>query len=154
MLSESMRQACLQEADGVALVRSAERQSGLGEVFTPTELVLEMLEQLPDDMWADGEPMLDPTCGNGQFIAAVAIVKREMGHNSVLASVYGVDLMPDNVADTKSRLLAIAGDTEANRAMVEQNIICADGLRYHYRFDGTPLYDDENDARHFGNLFG
>lgn len=112
-----------------------------GEVFTPTKLVLEMIEQLPDDQWEDGKTFLDPTCGNGQFLSAVTIIKRELGHKNPLASVYGVDLMPDNVAETKARLLAIAGDTEANRAIVENNIVEADGLKYHWRFDGSPPYD-------------
>ena len=29
------------------------------------------------------------------------------------------------------------------------NLVCADGLRYHYRFDGTYPYDDEPDPRLF-----
>ena len=27
--------------------------------------------------------------------------------------------------------------------IVEKNIVCADALRYHYRFDGSHPYDDE-----------
>jgi hypothetical protein len=40
---------------------------------------------------------------------------------------------------------------------VEQNIVCADALRYHYRFDGSHPYDDETKAKaeedHLNNLF-
>lgn len=40
---------------------------------------------------------------------------------------------------------------------VENNIVCADGLRYHYRFDDSHPYDDEirekEKQKHFDSLF-
>jgi hypothetical protein len=39
------------------------------------------------------------------------------------------------------------------RHIVEQNIVCADGLRYHYRFDGSYPYDDEQKEIIFESLF-
>jgi len=44
-------------------------------------------------------------------------------------------------------------DREDLRHIVEQNILCADGLRYHYRFDGSHPYDDEIKDVIFSNLF-
>jgi hypothetical protein len=41
---------------------------------------------------------------------------------------------------------------ESLRPIVEQNIVCADALRYHYRFDGSDPYETDAD-RHFNNLF-
>lgn len=129
----------IKESTDRQLVRSSERQSDLGEVFTPSELVIEILEQLPDENWEDGKTFLDPTCGNGQFLAAVAIVKMSLNHTNVLNSIYGVDIMQDNVAECRERLIAIAGDTLANRKIVENNIRCEDGLAYGYTFGTSPF---------------
>jgi len=71
-----------------------------------------------------------------------------------LSTVYGVDLMEDNVELCRERLLCGREDL---RHIVEQNIVCADGLRYHYRFDGSHPYDDEakqqQQQEHFASLF-
>ena len=42
--------------------------------------------------------------------------------------------MPDNVKLCQDRLLQ---GQEAYRSIVEQNIVCADALKYDYSFDGT-----------------
>ena len=102
--------------------------------FTPTPLVLEILVQLPQTVWEDGKTYLDPTSGNGQFLAAVLIIKKEFGHPNPLSTIYGVDLMQDNVDECRQRLLDIAGDTPANRKIVTHNIRCEDGLTYDYSF--------------------
>lgn len=138
IFSEKSKQLCLVESKSHLLLRSQERSNALGEVFTPTALVLEILEELPDEQWEEGKTFLDPTCGNGQFLAAVAIIKRELGHDDPLASIYGVDLMADNVEETKQRLLAICGDTKENREHLENNILCKDGLTYEYTFGQSP----------------
>lgn len=132
----------MDESKNRVLVRNAERQTELGEVFTPTELVLEILEQMPESIWEEGKTFLDPTCGNGQLLAPVAIIKRELGHKNWLETIYGVDLMQDNVNETRERLLAIAGNTEENRKIVENNIRQADGLTYDYSFGGPGSLED------------
>jgi hypothetical protein len=62
--------------------------------------------------------------------------------------------MPDNVKLCQDRLLC---GQEHLRHIVEQNIVCADALRYHYRFDGSHPYDDETKAKaeedHLNTLF-
>jgi len=122
------------------LTRSKERISKLGEVFTPTELVLEMLDELPVEMWEDGKTFLDPTCGNGQFLVQVLKRKIALGHKETLSTIYGADIMQDNVSECKERLLAIAGNTKANRKILNTNIVCEDGLVYDYSF-GTGLFE-------------
>ena len=134
MIAKKIKELCIDESNKVVLIKNRQRVRDLGEVFTPTELVLEMLEHLPAEQWEDGKTFLDPTCGNGQFLAVVAIIKRELGHKSVLSSIYGVDLMEDNVAECKRRLLAIAGDNSENRAILDNNILCRNGLEYDYSF--------------------
>lgn len=126
---------------GVARDRS--RIKATSEVFTPTPLVQDVLGQLPVEVFTDpGKTFLDPSCGDGQFLDEV--LRRKMEHGSsfeqALSTTYGVDLMPDNVRECRERLLCGREDL---RPIVEQNIVCADGLRYHYRFDGSPPYDDK-----------
>ena len=123
--------------------REKTRVKATGEVFTPTDLVQEVLDQLPQDQFTDtSKTFLDPSCGDGQFLGEVLIRKIENGSTfeQALSTVYGVDLMQDNVELCRERLLCGREDL---RHLVEKNIVCADGLRYHYRFDGSEPYDVE-----------
>jgi hypothetical protein len=123
--------------------REKSRVKATGEVFTPTPLVDEVLDQLPRESFTDpNKTFLDPSCGDGQFLGEVLICKMENGSTfqQALSTIYGVDLMKDNVDLCRERLLCGREDL---RHIVEQNIVCADGLRYHYRFDNSYPYDDE-----------
>ena len=129
------------------------RVKSTGEVFTPTPLVQEMLGQVSQDQFTDTtKTFLDPSCGDGQFLGEVLIRKMENGSTfeQALSTIYGVDLMEDNVELCKERLLCGREDL---RHIVEQNIVCVDGLRYHYRFDGSHPYDDEQSEIIFDSLF-
>jgi hypothetical protein len=116
------------------------------EIFTPTELVqssLDLLESQNPGMFKDpNKTFIDNSCGDGQFLGEVLIRKVENGSTfeQALSTVYGVDLMQDNVDLCRKRLLC---GQEHLKHIVEQNIVCADALRYHYRFDNSYPYDDE-----------
>lgn len=125
--------------------RSQQRVKATGEVFTPTELVQEMLDQLPRNLFTDpARTFLDNSCGDGQFLGEVLIRKMENGSTfeQALSTVYGVDLMSDNVAECRQRLLCGREDLQH---IVDKNIVCADALRYHYRFDNTDPYASAQD---------
>lgn len=139
MINPKIKQNCLIESKEYFLTKSPERIKELGEVFTPTELVLEILDQLPEEVWEDGKTYLDPTCGNGQFLAAVLIIKQSLNHTNPLSTIYGVDIMQDNVDECQQRLIAIAGNTEKNWKTVKNNILCKDGLTYDYGFGTNPI---------------
>jgi hypothetical protein len=133
--------------------REKTRVKATGEVFTPTPLVEEILDTMDQSMFIDSKKtFLDPTCGDGQFLASVLYRKLEHGSTleQALSTVYGVDLMQDNVELCRERLLCGRDDL---RHIVERNIVCADGLRYHYRFDGSHPYDDEVKSKEFNNRF-
>jgi hypothetical protein len=132
--------------------RTQARVKATGEVFTPTELVREVLEQIPIVQFTDPDKtFLDNSCGDGQFLGEVLIRKMENGSTfeEALSTVYGVDMMQDNVDECRKRLLC--GREDLNH-IVEQNIVCADALRYHYRFDGSHPYDDETKEQEKDNL--
>ena len=123
--------------------REHSRVKATGEVFTPTPLVEEILDKMDPLLFTNSEKtFLDPACGDGQFLASVLYRKLQNGidFETALSTIYGVDLMSDNVDLCRERLLCGREDL---RHIVEKNIVCADGLRYHYRFDGSYLYDEE-----------
>jgi hypothetical protein len=114
--------------------RDKVRVKATGEVFTPTPLVQEILGKLPIEQFTDPtKTFLDPSCGDGQFLGEVLIRKMENGSTfeQALSTVYGVDLMQDNVDLCRERLLCGREDL---RFIVEQNIVCYDALKYDYKF--------------------
>lgn len=101
-----------------------------GEVFTPTSLVNEMLDKLPQEVFTDkNKTFLDNSCGNGQFLSAVLERKMENGisHKQALKTIYGVELDFNNAKECRERLLRGSKDIELMK-LVEHNIICADAL--------------------------
>ena len=123
--------------------RTQARVKATGEVFTPTELVREMLEQIPVDQFTDpAKTFLDNSCGDGQFLGEVLIRKMENGSTfeQALQTIYGVDLMQDNVDLCRERLLC--GRTDLAH-IVERNIVCHDALIYDYSFNGTNMNQAE-----------
>jgi type I restriction-modification system DNA methylase subunit len=117
--------------------RDQNRVRATGEVFTPTPLVQEVLDQLHQELFTDStKTFLDPACGDGQFLSEVLIRKLEndIDFETALSTIYGVDLMPDNVRLCRDRLLC---GQEHLRHIVEKNIVEADGLEYKYLF-GEP----------------
>lgn len=124
-----------------SIQRETARVKMTGEVFTPTELVEQVLDTLPKEEFTDpNKTFLDNSCGDGQFLASVLYRKLENGidFETALRTIYGVELMQDNVDLCRQRLLC--GYQELY-PIVERNIVCADGLLYHYRFDGSFPYD-------------
>ena len=136
---------------GVA--REKSRVKATGEVFTPTELVQEVLDKLDPELFTDPtKTFLDPSCGDGQFLSEVLIRKLESGaqFEDALATVYGVDLMPDNVSLCRERLLCGREDL---RPVVERNIVCADALEYDYSFNGETRTVKQKQEDHLNSLF-
>lgn len=87
--------------------RTVDRVRATGEVFTPTALVVEMLASIPLERFAPGKTVLDPACGDGQFLVAakwVKILHHGMTEESALADLYGIDIMRDNVNLCRRRL--------------------------------------------------
>jgi type I restriction-modification system DNA methylase subunit len=130
--------------------RERNRVKATGEVFTPTPLVEEILDKIDQSLFSDPtKTFLDPSCGDGQFLASVLYRKLENGieFEQALSTVYGVDLMQDNVDLCRDRLLCGREDL---RHIVEKNIVCHDGLTYDYSFNGTNKTEAET---RFESLF-
>tara|TARA_A200000159_G_scaffold35255_1_gene31696 strand:+ start:56 stop:508 length:453 start_codon:yes stop_codon:yes gene_type:complete len=111
--------------------RDKQRIQSTAEIFTPTDLVIEMLGKINIDRLGAGKTVLDPACGDGQFLTAIKWVKvyvHEMTEEEALQDIYGVDIMRDNVDLCKKRL---GGGT----------ILMGDSLHPDKRLDGQT--DDE-----------
>ena len=87
--------------------RDKQRIQSTAEHFTPTDLVIEMLGNIDINRLGPGKTVLDPACGDGQFLMAVKCVKvhiHQMTEEEALEDIYGVDIMRDNVDLCKKRL--------------------------------------------------
>jgi hypothetical protein len=105
----------------VSLVKSKQRVADHGEVFTPAWMVEAMLDLVKDESERIDSRFLEPACGNGNFL--VQILRRkltavelkygkfdfERRHYALLGlmCLYGIELLPDNIAECRRNLLAI-----------------------------------------------
>lgn len=115
--------------------REYARVKSTGEVFTPTATVQRMLSKISIQEFQDPtKTFLDNSCGDGQFLSEILICKLENGSTfeQALSTIYGVDLMIDNVDLCRERLLC---GQEQFRHIVEKNIQCRDALKFGYNFE-------------------
>jgi len=111
-----------------------EKREANGEVFSPTELAQQILDQFPDSEFSEADKTwIDHSCGNGQFLSEILIRKLENGHDfeQALSTIYGVEICEANVIECRNRLLCGREDL---RHIVEKNIVCHDALTYDYSF--------------------
>ena len=134
------------------LIRSKKRVKDLGEVFTPPHIVNEMLDLVKDEVKKINSRVLEPSCGTGNFLIEILARKMvtvvdtftrsddvEFYTLYALSSIYGVDIAPDNVADSKERMKQVIGKFApqllgSEKSLVRinyilnRNIICGDFL--------------------------
>lgn len=87
--------------------RMSERVKKTGEVFTPTKTAIDLIKEIPIYEFGPGKSVLDPACGDGQFLVPVKYLKMiyfGMSEEDALNDIYGVDIMRDNVDMCKMRL--------------------------------------------------
>ena len=120
------------------------RRKQTAEDFTPLALVDEMLDKLPSEVFSDpSKTFLDNSAGNGNFLVRVLARKLEAGHPPIqaLSTVYGVELMADNVEEMRDRMLQVLlehhpdlDDTQKAEAIgiLNYNIVCHDALTWDY----------------------
>jgi hypothetical protein len=120
--------------------RDVHRVKITAEVFTKTELVLEILDKIeltqPNIFSNPTKTFIDNCCGDGQFLSEVVIRKIERSGCSLeqaLSTTYGVELMEDNVIECRKRL-AGPEPTDDIWEILNKNIVCHDALTYDYKF--------------------
>lgn len=105
----------------MSLIKSKQRVSDHGEVFTPEWMVEAMLDLVKDETERIDSRFLETACGDGKFLVKIlqrklAAVELKYGksdferqHYSLLAMmcIYGIELLADNIAECRSNLLTI-----------------------------------------------
>jgi hypothetical protein len=120
--------------------RDSHRIKVTAEIFTKTELVIEILDKIeltqPDIFFNQDKTFIDNSCGDGQFLSEVVIRKIERSGCSLeqaLKTTYGVEFMEDNVNECKKRL-AGPKPTDEIWEILNKNIVHHDALTYDYKF--------------------
>jgi hypothetical protein len=117
---------------GSEVDRSDARIDKTGEVFTPMELCIQMVNQISlEELQNPESTFLDPSAGNGNFM--VAMKERLLQYHSeqhiLNHMLYAVELMEDNHKEMCERL-----GVDANHP----HYVCHDALTYDYSF-GEPV---------------
>ena len=141
------------------LIKSRARVKELGEVFTPSHIVAKMLDLIPQEKLADPlSTWLEPACGTGNFL--IEILKRKLSYGAgathalqCLSSIYGIDISPENVLESRDRLYRyvlltvqcddLTGFLKQAQAILKANIQVGNALKpqditvtqYHWQCD-------------------
>lgn len=145
---------------GEKQIKSRERVTDHGEVFTPEWMVEAMLDLVKDETERIDSRFLEPACGSGNFLVKVlqrklAAVELKYGksdferrHYALLAlmCIYGIELLPDNIAECRANMLEILADYlkldesdelyQAASYVLSQNLVYGDALKMR-------TYDDQ-----------
>lgn len=142
-------------------IKSKERVSAHGEVFTNPREVNAMLDLVKPETERLDSRFLEPACGDGNFL--IEILRRKLAvcetrvkakqytqlqyeHDAIwaISSIYGIELLADNAAACRERLLNYFTEqyralykskckdccVEAARYIFSKNIIHGDALTY------------------------
>ena len=137
-------------------VKSKQRVAEHGEVFTAEREVNAMLDLVKDETERIDSRFLEPACGDGNFLTEILrrkldVVKKRYRKSpsdfekfSIIAitSIYGVDILADNVVECRKRLFAqwnkaytsvckeaANDDCRTSVAFIlERNILCGNAL--------------------------
>ncbi len=143
-------------------VKSRERVSDHGEVFTPEWMVEAMLDLVKDETERIDSRFLEPACGSGNFLVKIlrrklAAVERDYGKSDFerrqyallgLMCIYGIELLPDNIAECRANLLEIFAEYlnldekdelyVAAFVVLSENLIHGDAMKM-LTNDGQPI---------------
>jgi hypothetical protein len=136
----------------VNLVRSKQRVTDHGEVFTPDSVVQAMLDLVKAETERIDSRFLESACGSGNFLIQVlrrklAAVELKYGkgdfekrHYALLGlmCIYGIELLSDNIAECRESMLGILADYldvnvtddvyRAGAFVLSQNLVHGDAL--------------------------
>ena len=117
---------------GSTIERSDERIDLTGEVFTPMEVCVAMVNDIPESVLKNpNSTFLDNSAGAGNFMVALQTKLKEYHslqhiNNNML---YAVELMEDNHTEMCNKL---------GVSTSHPHFVCADALEYDYSF-GNPI---------------
>lgn len=125
-------------------VKSKQRVADHGEVFTAEREVNAMLDLVKQETERIDSRFLEPACGDGNFLSEIlrrkmTVVKRKYRRspidyekNAVLAacSIYGVDILMDNVIACRERMFKIWNKEYTSVCKKEANDDCREAVKF------------------------
>lgn len=125
-------------------VKSKQRIADHGEVFTSEREVNAMLDLVKQETERIDSRFLEPACGTGNFLAEILnrklkVVKSRYSKNKsdyekyavvAITSIYGVDILEDNVLECRDRMFSIFDEEYTKICKEEANDDCRDAVRY------------------------
>jgi hypothetical protein len=134
------------------LVKSRQRVSDHGEVFTPGWMVEDMIDLVKSESERIDSRFLEPACGSGNFLKSILVRKLntvqakfgksefERKHQALFAlmCIYGIELLADNLHECRSNLLKVFNEflgldesdtwSRAAQSVLVANILQGDAL--------------------------
>lgn len=125
-------------------VKSRKRVADHGEVFTSERDVNAMLDLVKQETERIDSRFLEPACGTGNFLAEILnrklkVVKKRYSNNKLdyekyavlaITSIYGVDILEDNVLECRNRMFSIFNDEYTKICKEDANDECREAVRY------------------------
>lgn len=138
---------------------SKSRVNENGEVFTPENIVKDMLDLVKEESYSITSTFLEPACGNGNFL--VEILRRKLKalehineHTEydknlclVVSTIYGIDISIDNVSASKSRMLDIIYEEYKNKWGVDISTELNNSIKF--ILDINIIWGDTLDRKRF-----
>lgn len=114
------------------------RQKQTGEVFTPAQLIEQMLDRVDVSLFAPGHTFLEPAAGDGNMVVAYLMRKLQHGctPTEALQDTFAVEYMKDNLKAMRARVLELCGRTPEHEAIVNEQIVHANFLDENDTEDG------------------
>jgi len=131
-----------------------DRRKGAGgtqEFFTPYSIVKRMCDKISEKDWSDpNKTFCEPCFGNGQFI--IYIIWNRLMHGidwkTALETLYGVELMQDNVYETHGRIIKLFDmmnidyDEDVAMDIILRNLVCHDFFTWNFE-EWRPYTEEE-----------
>lgn len=125
-------------------VKSKQRIADHGEVFTSEREVNAMLDLVKQETERIDSRFLEPACGTGNFLAEILnrklkVVKSRYSKNKsdyekyavvAITSIYGVDILGDNVLECRDRMFSIFDKEYTKVCKEEANDDCRDAVKF------------------------
>jgi hypothetical protein len=105
-------------------IKSRQRVTEFGEVFTSPEIVNDMLDLVKQETERIDSRFLEPACGTGNFLTEILrrkldVVEKNYRRSQLdferylvlaVSSIYGIDILEDNVIECRRRLFEMANE--------------------------------------------
>ena len=128
------------------------RKKKTQEVFTPYCIIKKLMDNISKEDWQDPtKTFLDPAMGNGNIILGILyrrIVEYGIDWKTALETIFGVELMRDNVYETHARIiklfdaLDIDYDEDVAMDIMLRNLVCHDFFTWNFE-EWRPYTDEE-----------